>query len=165
MKLVKQAVAFILLATLILTMSIPAFAATIDLDWEALIGGFRYTTQWNYTTGYAGAVQSILYGYNDKTYDYIASYGGIDGIFGAMTHKAVEEFQGKESLGVDGKVGEKTWAKMGSLMHAESTGLFDIDLFLHGRRVLTAINDNTICSFMYCNEYDSPGSVFHMVYV
>lgn len=36
----------------------------------------------------------------------------VDGIFGAKTEKAVEEFQRQNGLAADGVVGKKTWAKL-----------------------------------------------------
>lgn len=38
--------------------------------------------------------------------------GNIDGIFGAKTQSAVEQFQTENSLAVDGIVGRNTWAKL-----------------------------------------------------
>ncbi|MCM8831568.1 MAG: peptidoglycan-binding protein [Candidatus Omnitrophica bacterium] len=38
--------------------------------------------------------------------------GKIDGIAGPKTKKAIEEFQAKNGLVVDGKVGPKTWEKL-----------------------------------------------------
>jgi peptidoglycan hydrolase-like protein with peptidoglycan-binding domain len=40
--------------------------------------------------------------------------GEVDGDFGAKTEKAVREFQGDFGLDVDGIVGPKTWAALGS---------------------------------------------------
>lgn len=41
------------------------------------------------------------------------SYQQIDGIFGPVTKKAVEQFQGESHLSVDGTVGPATWAALG----------------------------------------------------
>ena len=49
--------------------------------------------------------QSICYGTGHNP-------GGIDGIFGSDTTKAVKSFQKAKKLDQDGKVGPKTWAKM-----------------------------------------------------
>ena len=38
--------------------------------------------------------------------------GKIDGVLGPNTRKAVEAFQSKNSLKIDGKVGPKTWQKL-----------------------------------------------------
>ena len=38
--------------------------------------------------------------------------GKIDGVVGSKTKKAIEDFQGKNNLTVDGKVGQKTWEKL-----------------------------------------------------
>jgi 1-phosphatidylinositol phosphodiesterase len=35
--------------------------------------------------------------------------GPVDGIFGAKTEKAVKQYQAREKLGVDGRVGNQTW--------------------------------------------------------
>lgn len=40
--------------------------------------------------------------------------GDVDGVFGAKTEKAVKAFQKDFSLKVDGIVGTKTWAALGS---------------------------------------------------
>jgi len=37
----------------------------------------------------------------------------IDGVFGAKTREAVETFQRREGLKVDGIVGKYTWRKLG----------------------------------------------------
>jgi len=61
--------------------------------------------------GSKGAAVSMLqqlltdYGYNP---------GSVDGDFGTKTDKAVKEFQGDFSLVVDGIVGPKSWAALGS---------------------------------------------------
>ncbi len=52
-------------------------------------------------------LQQIL---TDFTYD----PGAVDGDFGSKTEKAVKEFQKDFSLVVDGIVGFKTWAMLGS---------------------------------------------------
>ena len=36
--------------------------------------------------------------------------GNIDGDIGPLTEEAIREFQAKNNLGIDGKVGPKTWA-------------------------------------------------------
>jgi peptidoglycan hydrolase-like protein with peptidoglycan-binding domain len=41
------------------------------------------------------------------------SYTQIDGIFGPVTKKAVEQFQGDNHLAVDGIVGPATWGALG----------------------------------------------------
>jgi len=46
--------------------------------------------------------------------------GNIDGILGPMTKKAIEEFQKENGLGVDGKVGPKTWAKLKPFLNSSS---------------------------------------------
>jgi peptidoglycan hydrolase-like protein with peptidoglycan-binding domain len=40
--------------------------------------------------------------------------GKIDGSLGPKTKKAIEEFQSRNGLNPDGKVGPKTWAKLGA---------------------------------------------------
>jgi peptidoglycan hydrolase-like protein with peptidoglycan-binding domain len=45
----------------------------------------------------------------------LAPYGA-DGIFGSKTTQAVRDFQTKHALTVDGIVGEKTWAKILSMV-------------------------------------------------
>ena len=46
--------------------------------------------------------------------DYGYSPGAVDGDFGTKTEKAVKDFQTDFSLVVDGIVGPKTWAALGS---------------------------------------------------
>ena len=52
----------------------------------------------------------------------------IDGIFGSNTVNAVECFQGKESIGVDGIVGTQTWsyyqANLGQVFYVAGTGYY-----------------------------------------
>lgn len=43
---------------------------------------------------------------------YSCGDGGADGIFGDDTYRAVRQFQQNNGLGVDGKVGSKTWEKL-----------------------------------------------------
>ncbi|MDP2922426.1 MAG: peptidoglycan-binding domain-containing protein [Candidatus Omnitrophota bacterium] len=38
--------------------------------------------------------------------------GKVDGVLGPKTKKAIEDFQAKNNLKVDGKVGSKTWKKL-----------------------------------------------------
>ncbi|HLD40651.1 MAG TPA: peptidoglycan-binding domain-containing protein, partial [Candidatus Omnitrophota bacterium] len=38
--------------------------------------------------------------------------GEVDGKIGPKSKKAIEEFQAKNNLTVDGKVGRRTWEKM-----------------------------------------------------
>jgi peptidoglycan hydrolase-like protein with peptidoglycan-binding domain len=45
--------------------------------------------------------------------------GKIDGIFGPKTKKAIEEFQAKNNLKVDGKVGPKTWSMLSAYLQKE----------------------------------------------
>jgi peptidoglycan hydrolase-like protein with peptidoglycan-binding domain len=40
--------------------------------------------------------------------------GKVDGSLGPKTKKAIEEFQAKNGLNADGKVGAKTWSKLGT---------------------------------------------------
>lgn len=49
-------------------------------------------------------------------YGSILAPSGADGIFGSKTNQAVRDLQAKHSLVVDGIVGEKTWAKILSLV-------------------------------------------------
>lgn len=42
--------------------------------------------------------------------------GSIDGKIGPKTKKAIEEFQSQNSLTADGKVGAKTWEKLGGYL-------------------------------------------------
>ena len=44
--------------------------------------------------------------------------GKIDGSIGPKTKKAIEEFQSQNGLTADGKVGAKTWAKLGTHLGA-----------------------------------------------
>lgn len=46
--------------------------------------------------------------------------GEIDGKFGRITKKAIEDFQEANSLGVDGKVGPKTWAVLSKFLTVQS---------------------------------------------
>ena len=43
--------------------------------------------------------------------------GKIDGVLGPKTKRAIEEFQTQNGLSVDGKVGPKTWEKLGSYLN------------------------------------------------
>ena len=45
--------------------------------------------------------------------------GKIDGDLGPRTKKAIEDFQEKNNLRADGKVGPKTWAKLQTYLNAE----------------------------------------------
>ena len=44
--------------------------------------------------------------------------GSIDGKLGPKSKRAIREFQEQNGLTVDGKVGKKTWAKLGSYLNA-----------------------------------------------
>ncbi len=46
--------------------------------------------------------------------------GKIDGDIGSLTEKAVKEFQSKNNLKADGKVGPKTWAVLSQYLEQDS---------------------------------------------
>lgn len=46
--------------------------------------------------------------------------GNIDGKSGPLTRKAIEEFQKANNLGVDGKVGSKTWGLLSAYLNPVS---------------------------------------------
>ena len=48
--------------------------------------------------------------------------GSVDGIYGSATKKAVEHFQRKNGLTVDGVVGQKTYAALGMMEQAGQSG-------------------------------------------
>jgi peptidoglycan hydrolase-like protein with peptidoglycan-binding domain len=62
----------------------------------------------------AGEIQTAL-----KNAGYYT--GLIDGKIGPLTKKAIEDFQRANNLQVDGKVGPKTWALLGSYLNAVPT--------------------------------------------
>ena len=43
--------------------------------------------------------------------------GKVDGVLGPKTKKAIEDFQAQNSLDVDGRVGPKTWQKLGVFLN------------------------------------------------
>ncbi|HPN88373.1 MAG TPA: peptidoglycan-binding domain-containing protein [Candidatus Omnitrophota bacterium] len=47
--------------------------------------------------------------------------GAIDGKIGPKSKKAIREFQEQNGLSVDGKVGKKTWAKLGQYLNTQQT--------------------------------------------
>jgi len=49
--------------------------------------------------------------------------GEIDGKFGPKTKKAIEDFQAKNNLKADGKVGPLTWGKLGVYLNADASKL------------------------------------------
>ncbi|MBI4227930.1 MAG: peptidoglycan-binding protein [Candidatus Omnitrophica bacterium] len=49
------------------------------------------------------------------------SPGAVDGRMGRQTQKAIREFQEAHGLGVDGKVGPRTWAKLGAYLQNPET--------------------------------------------
>ena len=49
--------------------------------------------------------------------------GKIDGSIGPKTKKAIEEFQSQNGLTADGKVGAKTWAKLGAHLGAGASAV------------------------------------------
>lgn len=53
-----------------------------------------------------------------KLFSRLYNPGTIDGIFGNNTVKAVKEFQKDNNLDVDGIVGNKTWAKLKSIINS-----------------------------------------------
>ena len=62
---------------------------------------------------YVRYAQEQLMGQDDDVAKHIGNSGGVDGIFGDGTRKAVRVFQKKKGLKVDGKIGDDTWAKLG----------------------------------------------------
>jgi N-acetylmuramoyl-L-alanine amidase len=61
---------------------------------------------------YPGDILNV--GYRGNSVKLVQAELGLkaDGIFGPLTEKAVKEFQKKNKLAVDGKVGPKTWMKL-----------------------------------------------------
>lgn len=151
MKLAKRTLALVLVVMMVATvMVMPASAA--GSDWEGYFRSFRQTSQYNYISGYASAVQSILLGFT-YTDDYIRDYGGVDGMFGSKTADAVWAFQDKHGLGADGIVGPNTWGKMACEM-SESTGRI---LKAGTRKAIKIVYEQSLYKFHY---YDTAGTSY-----
>lgn len=145
MKLAKRTLALVLVVMMIATvMVMPASAA--DSDWEGYFRNFRQTSRYNYVSGYACAVQSILLGF-DETSETISSSGGVDGMFGAKTAEAVKDFQYANDLDDDGIVGSDTWGKMACEM-SESTGRI---LKAGTRKAIKIVYEQSLYKFYYYN--------------
>lgn len=111
---------FVLLLALVTAIGTGAFFLQSSFN---EVNGQRPTLYWG-TTGYdVRLVQWKLqtWGYYD---------GPIDGVFGNETSRAVQEFQWKNGLPVDGLVGPETWAALGfwtappSVVSAQTNGGF-----------------------------------------
>lgn len=71
--------------------------------------------------------------------------GKIDGSIGPKTKKAIEEFQSQNGLTADGKVGAKTWAKLGvHLGAAAAASMIATEPILPVDESATATNTDTI---------------------
>lgn len=159
MKLAKRTLALVLVVMMVATvMVMPASAA--GSDWEGYFRSFRQTSQYNYISGYAAAVQSILMGF-DETSETISKSGGVDGMFGAKTAEAVEDFQYYNGLGDDGIVGPDTWGKMACKM-GESSGRI---LKAGTRQAIKIRYEQSLYKFYYYNTAGTTYSAdpFHNV--
>lgn len=113
MRNVKHVLAMIMMFAVIVSIaSVPASAATSDffhfpLVTESMGNGYMAA---------AVAVQRFLMLY-DTTYSYrISKSGGTDGYFGATSAAVTKDFQTKNGLTADGKVGSYTWLMIESCL-------------------------------------------------
>lgn len=155
MKLIHRTLALVMVFAIAMTiMVMPASAA--GSDWEGYFRNFRQTSQYNYISGYAAAVQSILMGF-DETSETISNSGGVDGMFGAKTTEAVKDFQYAKNLDDDGIVGSDTWGKMACEMGGSMI------LTAGTRKAIKIVYEQSLYKFYYYNTdgRTCPADPFH----
>lgn len=148
MKAVKRVFASVLVMAVMMSMLIlPASAAGANWsdDWDDYFQNFKLTYAGNYTTGYASAVQSILYGCT-VTKPYIERAGKVDGLFGTGTKDAVIAFQKDRGLKpADGMVGKDTWRAMANYMDEDTFRVLSAD----DREAISIKYESSLYKFCY----------------
>ncbi len=80
------------------------------------------------------AVQKFLMLFGDSMAKRLMPAGGADGFFGSTSAAVTADFQARTGLKSDGKVGGKTWYKMGSLMEKAYNPSVGGTIYLHFNR-------------------------------
>lgn len=162
MKLAKRMLALAVAVMLVMAvLVVPASAATSF--WTSRFRSFTQTSMYNYQSGYASAVQSILLDHKAAG-SYIASSGYVDGSFGTGTHNAVVAFQRDQKLDDDGIVGPDTWERMALLMGQSGSGSYTYLSMGNGRTAITIIYENSVYNYYYHDRFGGLGSVFRTSY-
>ncbi len=98
------------------------------VDWPSNVGRFDYISQsttGKEKNGYTCLLQRFLGTYRLEYQDALDSNGNPDGFFGPTTERRTRDYQvmkGFNGRDVDGKVGEKTWRKIGGDLPFERKG-------------------------------------------
>lgn len=133
MRLVRKILSMCLVVCAILSMSVCAYAVeTRDYisdynDWPTVFSAFDVISRantggrWN---AHTCAVQRFLGTYSRDFEDVLDSNGNPDGLFGAVTHQAVYDYQGLRKLGRDGIVGPGTWGAIGDDLIPDRKGAY-----------------------------------------
>ena len=112
MKIVKRTFLFAMAVAMIMSiMVMPAMASEpMDTEWLQEFRRFPEQNVSSYSTRYTYPLQRFLRLYPDSSYEIINS-GGVDGIFGNGTARAVRDFQEATGfLSLTGSCNDDTWA-------------------------------------------------------
>ena len=164
MRTVKRSFALVLaLVLLVSTMALPAFAA--DATWQNRFAGFTTISSSNYHnyTGYVKAAQRFFLCYS-ATASIVSESGGVDGIFGDGTVRAVKAFQNIKGLVDDGIIGGNTWKAIASELTVSSYSSERIPYYIfreNGQDVIKVIYSASTYRYSYYNTSGGLGYTFH----
>ena len=164
MRTVKRSFALVLvLVLLVSTMALPAFAASTT--WQNRFADFTMISSSNYHnyTGYVKAAQRFFLCYS-ATASILSDSGGVDGLFGDGTVRAVKAFQNIKGLDDDGIIGENTWKAIAAelTVSAYSAGSVPYYIFYENSEKVTYANYvSSTYRYYYYTTSGGLGSVFH----
>lgn len=168
MKTCKRMIALVLVVVMMAMLAVPASAATImTVNWQREISLFparNRDTDTDAADGYVEMLQRFLYTYT-YTHELMAAAGGVDGSYGVGTKAAVEEFQRRKNLSVDGRVGPMTWSKISTCLTQSNAYIncSNPEEGLGPKVILLSQNGSTVYMYTYANNGRPIATAFHSI--